>query len=121
MLEGTRIAPSQGRSELSETELEDRLVERCAETEGALLALFSPQNIDRLVTVFRAARRSGRELVLDLYGASVATATGRSTIPKPGFDGLKVYVPQRQRVLVKGFVSSIALMTFDRVASMPRS
>lgn len=102
VLEGTRIGPGQARSELSETETEDRLAERCAETEGALLALFSPQNIDRLVTVFRAARRSGRELVLDLYGASVATATGRSTIPQPGFDGLRVYVPQRQRVLVKG-------------------
>ena len=101
LLEGTRIGPSAGREDLSERDLEDIVVERFRGTEGAALALFSPQNIDRLVTVFRAARRAGRELVLDLYAASVATATGRSTIPQPGFDGVKVYVPQRQRVLVK--------------------
>jgi mRNA degradation ribonuclease J1/J2 len=28
---------------------------------------FSAQNIDRLVTVFKAARQARRELVLDLY------------------------------------------------------
>lgn len=33
-------------------------------------------------------------------GASVAAVT-RSTIPQPGFDALRVYVPRRQRVLVK--------------------
>jgi ribonuclease J len=101
LLEGTRIGPAGGRDHLAEIELEERLVEHCEGTGGALLALFSPQNVDRLITVFRAARRAGRELVLDLYAASVATATGRSTIPQPGFDGLRVYVPQRQRVLVK--------------------
>jgi ribonuclease J len=60
----------------------------------------SAQNLDRLVTAYRAARRSGRQLVVDLYGASVAAAT-RSTIPQPGFEDLGVFVPRRQRVLVK--------------------
>jgi ribonuclease J len=101
LLEGTRIGPHAGREDLSERDLEDLVVERFRGTQGAALALFSPQNIDRLVTVFRAARRADRELVLDLYAASVAMATGRCTIPQPGFDGLKVYVPRRQRVLIK--------------------
>jgi ribonuclease J len=109
LLEGTRIGPDRSRGELDENELEDLAVERFRDSEGAALALFSPQNVDRLVTVFRAARRAGRELVLDLYASSVAMATGRSTIPQPGFDNLKVYVPQRQRVLVKG------TREFDRV------
>jgi ribonuclease J len=39
--------------------------------------------------------------VVDLYGASVAAATGNQRIPQAGFDNLRVYVPQRQRVLVK--------------------
>ena len=63
--------------------------------------LSSAQNIDRLVTVYRAARRAGRTLLVDLYTASVAQATGRATIPQPGFPGLGVYVPVRQRVRVR--------------------
>jgi len=72
----------------------------------------SAQNLDRLVTVFRAARRSGRTLVVDLYTATVATATGRPSIPQPGFEGLAVYVPQRQRRLVA------ESKQFERVAAV---
>ncbi len=84
----------------TEAELEGRFVALCGATEGAVVVCGSAQNLDRLVTVFRAARRSGRHLVVDLYGATVAAAT-RPTIPQPGFDDLRVYVPRRQRVLVK--------------------
>jgi ribonuclease J len=68
---------------------------------GLPVVVSSAQNIDRLVTVYRAARRAGRTLLLDLYTATVAQGTGRATIPQPGFPQLGVYVPQRQRVLVK--------------------
>jgi ribonuclease J len=84
----------------TEGELEAELVDLCSKTEGLVHVIGSAQNLDRLVTVFRAARRSGRTMVTDLYTATVAAAT-RSTIPQPGFDGYRVYVPQRQRVLVK--------------------
>jgi ribonuclease J len=84
----------------SEADLERELAATSKSTDGAVTVLGSAQNVDRLVTAFRAARRSGRVLVTDLYAASVAAAA-RSTIPQPGFDGYRVYVPQRQRVLVK--------------------
>lgn len=61
----------------------------------------SAQNLDRLVTIYRAAKRTGRTLVTDLYTASLVHAIGRDTIPQPGFPNFKVYVPNRQRVLVK--------------------
>ncbi len=63
----------------------------------------TPQNIDRLVTMFRAAKRSGRELVLDLYAASMAAATGLATIPQASWEGVRVYVPnaQRRRVMAE--------------------
>jgi ribonuclease J len=112
LLEGTQVGPGQAREPLSEGDVEELATERFRESEGAALALFSPQNVDRLVTVFRAARRAGRELVLDLYAASVSTATGRPTIPQPGFEGIKVYVPQRQRILVK------RSQEFDRVEAI---
>jgi ribonuclease J len=65
-----------------------------------VLAAFSPQNVDRLVTVFRAALKTGRELVLDLYGATIAAATGLATIPQATWDRVRVYLPRSQRARV---------------------
>jgi ribonuclease J len=76
------------------------------------LVVFSAQNIDRLVTIYRAALQADRDLVVDLYTATIAQATGRATIPQPGFDRLKVFVPYSQRVRVK------RAEEFDRVNSI---
>jgi ribonuclease J len=102
LLEGTQLGrhPSADHR-LTEDDVETELARLASETEGALLVFSSAQNIDRLVSVYRACRRTGRTLVIDLYAATIARATGRSTIPQPGFPALRVYVPQRQRVLVK--------------------
>jgi len=81
--------------------VEFSLTRRMRETAGAVSVISSAQNIDRLVTVYRACRRAGRVLVTDLYTASLAAAIGRESIPQPGFPDYKVYVPNRQRVLVK--------------------
>ena len=78
-----------------------RWLSGCATPRGAVCVISSAQNIDRLVTVYRACRRAGRTLVTDLYTASIAQAIGRATIPQPGFPRYKVYVPNRQRMLVK--------------------
>jgi ribonuclease J len=85
----------------SENDVELSLAQRMRETSGAISVVSSAQNIDRLVTVYRASRRVGRTLVTDLYSASLVHAIGRRTIPQPGFPDYKVYVPQRQRVQVK--------------------
>jgi ribonuclease J len=103
LMEGTHVRndpATDGDTFESESDLETKFLDVLKATKGAVAVLGSAQNIDRLVTVYRAARRSGRQLVVDLYGASVAAAT-RSTIPQLGFPDLRVYVPQRQRVLVK--------------------
>lgn len=103
LMEGTHVRADPSHDDATfetEAQLEERFVDLCHRTEGAVVAFGSAQNLDRLVTVFRAAKRSGRTLVIDLYGATVAAAT-RQTIPQPGFAGLRVYVPQRQRVRVK--------------------
>ncbi len=102
LMEGTHLRrdaePATGRTE---REVEDELVTTFKQTPGMVLAMYSAQNIDRLVTMFRACKKSGRHLVVDLYGASVAEATGNENIPRVGFDRLLVYVPDRQRVQVK--------------------
>ncbi len=112
VMEGTHVRADGAHDEVvfeTETTLEDRFVEVCERTAGAVVVFGSAQNLDRLVTVYRAAKRAERTCVVDLYGATVAAAT-RSTIPQPGFDALRVYVPNRQRVRVKESGQ------FDRVA-----
>jgi ribonuclease J len=102
LLEGTRVRPDgeDDRCSLTEHELELALVERFQATARLALVLASAQNLDRLVTAYRAARRARRKLVVDLYTATVARATGRETIPQVGTHDLRIYVPNRQRLLV---------------------
>jgi ribonuclease J len=85
----------------SEKDVELSLSQRMQNTSGAVYTISSAQNIDRLVTVYRACKRAGRTLVTDLYTATLADAIGRDTVPHPGFPNYKVYVPNHQRVLVK--------------------
>lgn len=97
LLEGTRVGPADDREQLTETEVEHRVADLCKQTDGAVLACYSPQNVDRLVSLFRAAKRSGREFVMDLYAATVAAATGRDTVPQAHWDDVRVYLPNSQR------------------------
>ncbi len=110
LCEGTHVHPSGAadaaaapvtHAARSEADVEESLTARMADTAGAVAVISSAQNIDRLVSVYRACRRAGRILVCDLYTASVVCAIGRATLPQPGFDGLRVYVPNAQRVRVK--------------------
>lgn len=103
LLEGTQIGRDTRNADahLSEREVEDRCRELFVATDGIVLVAFSGQNIDRLVTLFRAAKRAGRDFVIDLYTAAVAAATERPTIPQADWDGIRVYVPQSQRIRVK--------------------
>lgn len=87
----------------SEADIEETFVRRFAQTDGLALVACSAQNIDRVVTVYRAAKRTGRSLLIDAYAAEVLKATGRDSIPQPtpGWSNLAVYIPQRQRVQLK--------------------
>ena len=114
LMEGTHIREDSDGSERgpSERDVEDACVDTCKETEGMVLAMFSPQNIDRLVTMYRACLRSGRDLVVDLYTAAIAAATGRDTIPRADWDRIRVYLPRSQKAKVireKAFVRTEAV------------
>ena len=85
LCEGTHVRHQDDANEppRSESDVEISLARRMRDTRGAVMIISSAQNIDRLVTVYRACRRSGRSLVTDLYTASLAHAIGRQTIPNP--------------------------------------
>ena len=95
--------PAPELASLSESDVEIQLAETLRTTRGLVVVLASAQNIDRLVTVYRATLRADRDLVVDLYTADIAAATGRSSIPAvgPEWPRVHVYAPLRQRVRVK--------------------
>jgi ribonuclease J len=69
--------PAPELASLSESDVEIQLAETLRTTKGLVVVLASAQNIDRLVTVYRATLRADRDLVVDLYTADIAAATGR--------------------------------------------
>lgn len=102
LLEGSSLGRlDDDRTFPSEAEIEDHFVRLFGDTSGVALVEASAQNIDRMVSLYRACKRTGRTLVIDLYAAEVLAATGNSRIPQSNWPGVSVFVPQHQRVRVK--------------------
>jgi ribonuclease J len=101
LMEGSslgRLRPDQGFP--SEQDIEARLVDAFG-APGFVGVCASAQNIDRMVSIYRACKRTGRTLVLDLYAAEVLAATGNPNIPQAGWANVAIYVPEYQRRHVK--------------------
>jgi ribonuclease J len=82
----------------TEVELERDFVELFKRTKGRVFVAWSAQNIDRTVTLYRAAKRTGRTLVIDLYTADVLDRVSAGTrVPRAGFPNLKVVVTRGLR------------------------
>ena len=102
LMEGTTIGrEGAGKRFPTETDLEGKFVGAFRETRGIHCVWTPSQNIDRLVTILRAAKRTGRVLIIDLYTAVILKATGRDSIPQSHWPDVRLYIPQSQRVLIK--------------------
>jgi ribonuclease J len=100
LMEGSSLGRlAEDQSFPTEEALEDIFVARFRATSGIALVACSAQNIDRVVTVYRAAKKCGRTLIVDAYAAEVLKATGHKSIPQPveGWSNLAVFIPQWQR------------------------
>jgi ribonuclease J len=94
----------------TEQEIEEIFVDRFRHTSGMALVACSAQNIDRVVSVYRACKRTGRVFLIDAYAAEILKAIDRDSIPKPTSDwsNIAVYLPQSQRrQLVRKGIASI--------------
>ena len=90
--EGTNIGSE--KPCFTERELENKLAEIMRKTDKPVFVLQSGSNIDRLVSVYRAAKRSGRILYEDNYTALIASAAG-GKIPRPDvFDDVYAFTPR---------------------------
>ncbi|EYD74023.1 beta-lactamase domain protein [Rubellimicrobium mesophilum DSM 19309] len=92
--EGTNLG--QDKPVESEGALEDKFVDLFRRTKGRVFVEWSGQNIDRTVTLTRAAMRTGRILAIDLYTADVLERISEGTrLPRAGHPALKVVITGR--------------------------
>ena len=85
----------------TEADIETQLVQAFSVTEGLALVHTSAQNIDRVVSILRACKRTGRKLIIDLYTAAILEATGNLHIPQSNWPEIALFVPQAQRIQIK--------------------
>lgn len=93
--EGTNVGS--GKPCFSESGLEQKLVDVMRQSSGPVFVLQSSTNIDRLVSVYRASKRSNRILYEDNYTALIACAAG-GKIPRPDiFKDVIAFTPRSVR------------------------
>jgi ribonuclease J len=88
--EGTNLG-AENKLSISETDLEEQTVKLFRTRKGPVFVLQAATNIDRIVTMYRSAKRSGRIFIEDLYMAEIANAAAPS-IPNPTFEDVHVFI-----------------------------
>jgi len=74
LLEGTMMGVRFDERCRSEKELETEFEAVFRKAKSIILVYYSVQNIDRIASIYRAAKRAGRTVVTDIYGAEVFNA-----------------------------------------------
>ena len=99
--EGTTLSRD-GYVSQTETALEERAAKLFSETRGPVFVLQSSMNIDRIVTMYRAAKKTGRVFLEEAYMSEIATAAGEH-IPNPKFGDVYAFVtnPSRYKFIEK--------------------
>jgi ribonuclease J len=95
LMEGSTIGRKNDATDYpSEEDLEKKLAYLFSRASGMNLVWTSSQNIDRMLTLYRACRKTRKTLVLDMYSAHILRSLQDEQIPQPGWDGIQVYLPK---------------------------
>ena len=95
LLEGTTIGRKTIRDK-TEIEIEDELFKVFSESQKINLVYTAGQNIDRLVSIFKATQKAKKIFVIDVYVAKILTELSKfSKLPYPSnsFNNIKVMFP----------------------------
>ena len=97
VIEGTRLGGRANEQNLGEADLENQIADDLENAPGLVLAMYSPVNVDRFVTYFRAAKKSGRTFVVDPYQALVLHLIAKQTrVPELKPEScLRVLIPDK--------------------------
>lgn len=92
LVEGTMMSRLGERIE-TENWIEDQAYHFMKRRNTPIFVVQSSTNIDRLVGMYKAAKKSGRIFVIDIFTAHILSQLG-SSIPKPGqFHDIRVFYP----------------------------
>lgn len=97
LLEGTTIGRV-NKNFPTESEIETEFVNTFKASKGINLIYTSGQNIDRLVSIYRACKKTGRTLAIDFYIANVLkelSEFGAIPYPSKNYPEIKVFFPYR--------------------------
>ena len=119
LMEGSslsRLASPEHRFE-TEDKIEERLVLAAKATQGLMIVAASAQNIDRVVSIYRAAKKTGRTMVIDLYAAEILATCAANAIPQSDWPSVALWVPRFQRMKIKNsaWFDGLALHSANRV------
>lgn len=91
VMEGSMLGRSEGLYP-DEAAVEQAIYNQINDQPSLTFIFTSSQNLDRLVSIFRAAKRSGKTLVIDLYTAFVLDKLGiiSASIPQFDWEGIRV-------------------------------
>jgi len=98
IMEGTNVGQP-GKKVINEIGIENKMIEAFKGTNKLAILQTSGQNIDRLVSIFRAVIQSERSFVVDIYTAAILEklVIHRSSLPRAGLKGrIKVLFSGRQ-------------------------
>ena len=124
LMEGTHLGGEKEQG-TSEYELEENVVELMKSAPGLVLAAFSPQDVDRLVTFYRSSQRSGRTFVVDGYAAFVLhLVASEAKIPRPTREnGIRVFFNagfRKKNIAKLNRIFQDARIELDEILAEPR-
>ena len=122
LMEGTSLSRKKQKFQ-TESKLENQFLKTYKGTRGINLVYVSGQNIDRLVTIFRSCKRSGKIFVIDFYIATVLSelATLGYGVPWPslGFSQIRVFFPNLLARRIKKLGRNDLIDRFSEYAITP--
>lgn len=95
LMEGSCLGREDDRFK-TEEELEDAFLNEFKQTKGLILVQSSMQNIDRIVTVYRACKKAGRKLVLSGYAAYLLMKLENPHLPNLTWPDVKKFAVKEQ-------------------------
>lgn len=100
LMEGTCVG-REDKTYITEDELVPQFADIFKKTPGMPLVWCSGQNIDRIVTIFKACLASKRQFIVDMYTAEILRATDNPRLPQAEWNGVRVFLPTTQRWRIK--------------------
>lgn len=92
MIEGTTLSREENRGNIEEEFLEEIAIRYLNGHKGPAFIIMSAMNVDRIITAYNIAQKTGRVFLEDIYTALVAASAGKE-IPQPnGINPARVFM-----------------------------